>query len=1056
MSVFSDSNLPPPENRILQDLWQAPDQSAFETLLKNLDIDVVLERISTNPEHLSTPQLEELESRLMKYSAHPENTSLKERVAATFEKILGPLPDHALIQEVRGKFSGNSEREVNLIARAIQGVESAKQRTEIFDVIGLMPSEEREGIIALALPRIKGLKDGTDRAFILTGIEEIPKADRKSALDAIVSLFTSSVSGTMESRYMNNHRILTYFRVIPKDKRAEFLNKIGFFLAELPTASKGSLLNHIKEIPLADLEDAIHRIGGLIKVIKDGGQIGQILAAVAKIPPGDREDVVKKVVSLINVGETSQHIASVVHAIAKIPPDERAEVIGLVKPKIQGSDDNIQIAYILRGVFGIPPKDRASITDTIVDLFSGNDISDNLDIGLAILDIPKDKRAEFLNKIGSLLAEFPITRSKAKLLSLIKEIPVADLEDAIHRIGTQIKVIKDGEEIGAILVEVAKIPPGDREDVVKKVVSLIKVGEASQHIATVVSIIANIPPGERDAVIGLVKPKIQGVDDNLQISCLLGGIGAIPSKDRASMTDTIVDLFSGNNISDKFEILLAIDAIPEKERVDRITKAVPLIKAVGEKKAWIFKMVPFFSPGNLDDLTKFLSENRSKIKKDWPQNIQWVFEENPALAEQTRSYLLTQLQSLMDPKEVRSLAQVIYNQPQVFQIHEEHELFQEAISKLALTENTNDPKNPYRLFMLHKQRASEPLPSVNPSSEVIDGKSFSLNPQGFQENAILATPITFAQLPKNVGPDDVRKLFAALEARLEHMEPQEREAAGQCIQGATESSFQSLQTNFADDAYLNSLLAIPRGKPEETVPADAARFFAIVSFISSQSNIVNPGQLLSPQEEVLLKMSASIQACKKGKSEGVALAYNTLEPSFRYDKVQAGGENAKTYLAKVVQEELSNALSADNPMMRELTGSSGSISQLAHETIYLKNFIGRAIGLPHPLEFDPYTGVISIDLKRDLKDTLEIFYKHMTPKALAAALKKQVDRELYKNKTAANPAGTFDKEFFGKLNAFLGNALGNWDMDEDEMEVEGLSEKGAFNLLVKAGYLKQA
>ncbi|HEY5234927.1 MAG TPA: hypothetical protein VIJ14_02015 [Rhabdochlamydiaceae bacterium] len=204
-------------------------------------------------------------------------------------------------------------------------------------------------------------------------------------------------------------------------------------------------------------------------------------------------------------------------------------------------------------------------------------------------------------------------------------------------------------------------------------------------------------------------------------------------------------------------------------------------------------------------------------------------------------------------------------------------------------------------------------------------------------------------------------------------------------------------------------------------------------------------------------MSASIQYCKKGKSEGIALAYNTLDPKFRYDRGQAGAEGARDYLAKVVQEELSNALSADNPMMRELAGSSGPVDQLAHQTIYLKNFIGRLIGLSHSLEFDPYTGQLSNQLvHRDLQDTSQIFYKHMTPKALAAALQNQVNRELYKDKSVENPAGNFDSAFFGKLNAFLEGALGNWDMDEDEVNVEGLTEKGALDLLVRAGYLTQA
>src|SRR5208282_3549330 len=96
-------------------------------------------------------------------------------------------------------------------------------------------------------------------------------------------------------------------------------------------------------------------------------------------------------------------------------------------------------------------------------------------------------------------------------------------------------------------------------------------------------------------------------------------------------------------------------------------------------------------------------------------------------------------------------------------------------------------------------------------------------------------------------------------------------------------------------------------------------------FISDQSDQIAPGEILSPREDVLLKISASIRNCAAGKTDGINKAYNALPRAYRYEQqAQAEGTiNSGSYLREAVQGELHAMLTIDNAMMRELTEAPG-------------------------------------------------------------------------------------------------------------------------------------
>ncbi|HEY5234928.1 MAG TPA: hypothetical protein VIJ14_02020 [Rhabdochlamydiaceae bacterium] len=725
MSVFSDSNLP--QNHILQDLLQTPDQKVFKALLNTLDMNVVMACIKINPEHLNEFELVDLKNRLIGYAYDTQNGSLENAVSQVFDNILGPPPTPQQVSEAAWEFGPGADRQMNLIAKTIIGIDESSEKARIFRAIEGIPEQERESVVALALPQIRHIRDAYARANILEALTAIPSEHRKSLLDLIVFIFTPT--GSDADPYNS-------------DESADYYS-------------------HILELFLTTHND-------------------QIVLLLTNAAP------------FVKTCKTLSSRATVLWNFAKIPPAEFDEVVQLGAP----------------------------FSHVIYDA---------------------DQKAIFLGAIG--------------------DIPAGEREEVIKHAAPILKFVEDGLGKAKILTTISRIPSGQREDAVKQAISLIKVDQGMKGkdelraLIRIIELIGKTPPGERVEVMALITTIIQaGVDAGMQyypdeIWNLLRGITAIPQKDRTKTLDSIVYLFSrGVSAGQEARIASALGAIPKNERADKIIRAMPLIRQRSHEKNWviILEIIPYFAPGNLDEVLKSLSDDRALESPDKFMAIQGILQQNPALAEPTWNYLFTQLQSLTDRKEVRSLALDIYNHQDVFKVHEDHPVVQEAISKLALTESSNDPKNPYQLYMKLKAMDAEPLPVVNTPVDVIDGKRYALNPETFQESAARAIPITFAQVPQNVGSEDLRKLFAALAARLAQMQPNDRDAVQNYIRETTETSFEALQANFLDDAYLNSLLRHPRGNPEDKAPVDVARFFALMNFILIQSPKVEPGQLLSP------------------------------------------------------------------------------------------------------------------------------------------------------------------------------------------------------------------
>ena len=232
--------------------------------------------------------------------------------------------------------------------------------------------------------------------------------------------------------------------------------------------------------------------------------------------------------------------------------------------------------------------------------------------------------------------------------------------------------------------------------------------------------------------------------------------------------------------------------------------------------------------------------------------------------------------------------------------------------------------------------------------ETIAGVQVALDPATFQRDAV-PIKVTFEQLPNGLSPQFFEQKFQALQTRLESLESAKKSEVIRAIQVSSGASFDNLFANIVSDAFIKSLATI-KGKDTDSVPTDLARFMALVKYLDAQPNEIPAGALLSPQEELLLKMSTSIRACPGGKKEGITLYYQNLPAEYKYDVKEdvntPDAEKAVTYLKKGMQEMLSTIFSGNSALMKELTGFSGEIPQLAHVSIFVKNRIGSKWDLP--------------------------------------------------------------------------------------------------------------
>ncbi|MCH9608987.1 MAG: hypothetical protein S4CHLAM45_02720 [Chlamydiales bacterium] len=404
----------------------------------------------------------------------------------------------------------------------------------------------------------------------------------------------------------------------------------------------------------------------------------------------------------------------------------------------------------------------------------------------------------------------------------------------------------------------------------------------------------------------------------------------------------------------------------------------------------------YFSAGTLEHLTTLAS--------------------NPDITQET---IFTHFQNFLETSAnqecVEELARIVTSVSDddvlLWGLNFDHPLVQTAIATLAVAEQ-DGITNPYTIYKKHQERD---LINFRPNPSVVAGEMVALDPAAFQKTSEQYN-LTTSDLPEGVTETTWKDLCAPL---LEHPKSEEE------IVTLTGCSWDAIELSIKSP-LMHSLL---KSAPDQPLSILQAQFASVLWFLKEEGN-----------EETIYKVIAGIQHCRGGKEEGIALTYNQLPPKYKIKKqvAQSGSpqENAAfEYLASFAQKYLLDQFSGTNALMKELIGKDNEISQAVHQALYLKNLIGKSVGLAHEIRFDPHTGVVYDSLlTKTPQEALEVFYKYVTPEAFAEALCQ-----------AAPPYET--------LSPIVSDPQSSWELEEEDDYSYRLTLAGARDLLLKAGYL---
>ena len=438
---------------------------------------------------------------------------------------------------------------------------------------------------------------------------------------------------------------------------------------------------------------------------------------------------------------------------------------------------------------------------------------------------------------------------------------------------------------------------------------------------------------------------------------------------------------------------------------------------------------------------------------------------DPVHKDPLHAFLREELQTTRNGPWAHELSMSLTGFSLLFQLLETDPLYEEAEEIALLTANLTNPANPYTLYQYLIEMRKKPF-----NFSFIAPKA--LTPYGlWQINAtqiasIRLDPIRRSALPQDVNRAAYESLWNNLNLRITNLDPTEKKATLRHIREMTNARFSYLREDSLSNEYLRSLFELPE-KQEDPVSVETAYFFAILKKILDTSNEREEDALLSPQEEMLVKVACGIQNCPTGRAEGISSTYLMLIPlESQYQNCQAVGLSSQVkawqFIWLIVHKLILEKLSSPGPLMLAYSGQLDP-SQIAHYTLFLKNMIGQMLGISQTIEFDRYSGLLPVELiQKTREDLTTIFYQHVPPGEFTIVLQKAFQALSLEQKQqiahsatellAANPS--LPQELMEGEDPEQNLIHITYNEDCTEVLDMTLSTKGAIHLLCAAGVLE--
>ena len=184
----------------------------------------------------------------------------------------------------------------------------------------------------------------------------------------------------------------------------------------------------------------------------------------------------------------------------------------------------------------------------------------------------------------------------------------------------------------------------------------------------------------------------------------------------------------------------------------------------------------------------------------------------------------------------------------------------------------------------------------------------------------------------------------------------------------------------------------------------------------------------------------------------------------------------KVRLLILVDDVITHTFATESPMMRKVTGvPTGAITQLVHQSIYIKNLIGNEIGISG-FHFEEYSHCLYQELLKLTKQSaVDLFWSYHPPGLFVDRVKYEINRQVVEEvkeqqqrigKKRAELKGLKPLELAHNLQVYLeGEDLGAC-LQEVELDVFDpvkkanttvssyiLTDYGALRILKKSGFL---
>ncbi len=799
-------------------------------------------------------------------------------------------------------------------------------------------------------------------------IEEAKRLFVNEAEPALVDeVELGSILGQLFEQYKNGRVLLTALNVGTVKERFELLKDARKLDGDMDSPQEFlKLIRFLNKLP-SDRENYIDRLVRFGAGLTKASEFQQVHQALLTIPADEEEEVVEASETIAQNFPSAPDRAKCLQAVqVNLPKGERVRLMETNAALLSTISSSFLLPECLVKVQSLTDAKRASVTPFVERLRSSEDDGTILKLTLdCVADVPDEISEQLLGNIGRCLHGLE-GENLLPVVQILRHISTLSVADRINVVAAALTHIR------------STMHPIERRLILSALCSL------EGDLTTV----------DADQLKELVRL-------NKLMSQFISKLG---------------------NTANKQQIMAEIQKIPEDQRPSILSAISPVLSRVttaGEFKELVCG-VKMIAPDYRKAAIEKWNQGRAP-RFSWLTIVRSAFADNVPAQIATKEYLYQLLRTETDQEVALDIARRIWDNLRTFGINEaaDDEFFTLLMGIVPIAHNNLD--SPYVLYrVLMQQDRQVKTPEVAMRSQKVAGLTVKMNQPHFEKMIRESKRLTFGELDPPINLDTITQLFTDLESRLDRLSGAEQNYAythgvSDCqviddyFDNRRRPSLETAKRNyylmkrtFLGSSYIRDTLNL-RGGATQAVPTGYLHIYAVIKYIMESSKEIQRDSGLTAQEETLLRMVTSIQNCSTGKSEGFAAFYSQLPAEYRshaMTEASTNEEKCKAYLGTVIEGVLSEYLSHNNlgPMAQELIGSDRD-GQFVHTSKYLKNLIGKRVGMPWDVSFDAYTGCINRTLKgRSLEDVLRIFYKHFTPEEFARRVLLKINQNLVPNR----------------------------------------------------------